>query len=56
MPLPKPRKDVPRARVGKIVQAMLTNPGVGDVECREEDDGTYHVVPLPTEDAEDDED
>jgi hypothetical protein len=47
MPLPKPRKDVPRKDVPQIVRAMLTNPDVGDVACREQPNRKYTVMPHP---------
>jgi hypothetical protein len=47
MALPSPRTGVPRGDVHKAIRAMLLNPDVGDVECTEEEDGTYNVVPHP---------
>lgn len=47
MPLPSQRTGVPRDQVGSIVEAMLSNPEVGDVTCTEESGGTYTVTPHP---------
>ena len=45
MPFPDPVSGVPRAQVGAMVQAMLGNPSVSDVLCKEDADGTYTVTP-----------
>jgi len=42
---PSPIKGVPRSRVGKVVQTLLTNPDVGDVDCVEQLDHDYTIRP-----------
>lgn len=47
-PLPSPRTDVPRGKVHEFVRAMLLDARVGDVDCREQDDRLYTIVPHPS--------
>jgi len=51
MALPRPRKNVPRRRVGRNVQIILADPQVGDVDCLEQPDNSYIVSPRPRVDA-----
>ncbi len=43
--LPSPVIDVPRHEIGDTVAAMLLNPDVGDVVCREQPGGAYTITP-----------
>lgn len=47
MPFPLPATGVPREFVGTRVKAMLQNLDVGDVECTEQVDGQYTIIPRP---------
>ncbi len=47
MPFPKPAINVRRGSVGTRVKAMLLNLAVGDVQCTEQADGLYTILPRP---------
>jgi hypothetical protein len=47
MPLPQPKKNVPRNEVHTVVKLMLLDPNVGDVDCLEQPDHDYSVRPRP---------
>jgi len=48
MPFPSPIKNVPRERVGVVVQTMLLNQAVKSVEAHEQASGKFIVIPHHT--------